>query len=108
MTRRTLAKPIDAEGVALHAGSAVHMRLAPAPSGTGVVFRRSDLGGREVPARYDRVGETRLGTVIEEDGVSVGVVEHLMAAVAARNSMTLSSRSTGPSRRSLMAMRSVT
>ncbi len=82
MTRRTLAKPIDAEGVALHAGSAVHMRLAPAPSGTGVVFRRSDLGGREVPARYDRVGETRLGTVIEEDGVSVGVVEHLMAAVA--------------------------
>jgi UDP-3-O-[3-hydroxymyristoyl] N-acetylglucosamine deacetylase len=28
------------------------------------------------------VGETRLGTVLDADGVSVGVVEHLMAAIA--------------------------
>ena len=28
------------------------------------------------------MGETRLGTVLEKDGASVGVVEHLMAAVA--------------------------
>jgi UDP-3-O-[3-hydroxymyristoyl] N-acetylglucosamine deacetylase len=83
VTRRTIAKEIRAEGVALHAGQTVHMTLTPAAAGTGIVFRRSDLGGAEIPALYDRVTETRLGTVIANGkGASVGVVEHLMSAVA--------------------------
>jgi UDP-3-O-[3-hydroxymyristoyl] N-acetylglucosamine deacetylase len=83
LTRRTLANPISREGVALHAGNLVHMTLEPAPAGSGVVFRRSDLPGCVIPALYDRVGETRLGTVIADNhGGSVGVIEHLMAAVA--------------------------
>jgi UDP-3-O-[3-hydroxymyristoyl] N-acetylglucosamine deacetylase len=81
MTRRTLATEMVAEGVALHAGCCVRMVLAPAASGMGIVFRRSDLG-INIPALYDRVGETRLGTVIADKGASVGVIEHLMAAVA--------------------------
>ena len=81
--RRTIAHEIASEGVALHAGRNVRMTLAPAAAGTGIVFRRSDLGGREIPALYDKVGETRLGTVIDDGaGASVGVIEHLMAAVA--------------------------
>jgi UDP-3-O-[3-hydroxymyristoyl] N-acetylglucosamine deacetylase len=83
VTRRTIALEITSEGVALHAGRTVRMTLAPAAAGTGIVFRRSDLGGREIPALYDKVGETRLGTVIDDGaGASVGVIEHLMAAVA--------------------------
>lgn len=83
MGRRTLASPVSTEGIALHAGSRVCITLAPAPPGSGVVFRRSDLGGREIPAHYDRVGDTRLGTAIGDGrGISVGVVEHLMAAVS--------------------------
>jgi len=81
MTRRTLAKEIIAEGAALHAGVLVHMTLSPALAGSGVVFRRSDLGV-DVPACYDAVTETNLGTVISANSASVGVVEHLMAAVA--------------------------
>ena len=46
------------------------------------MFVRADLGGTKIPARYDLVGETRLGTVLEKDGARVGVIEHLMAAVA--------------------------
>jgi UDP-3-O-[3-hydroxymyristoyl] N-acetylglucosamine deacetylase len=80
--RQTLAREITTSGIALHAGVTVTMTLSPAPPGAGVLFRRADLGGREIPARYDLVGETRLGTVIQKDGVSVGVIEHLMAAVA--------------------------
>jgi UDP-3-O-[3-hydroxymyristoyl] N-acetylglucosamine deacetylase len=80
--RTTLAKEISKSGTALHAGGTVNMTLSPAPPGTGIVFRRADLGGKEIPALYDRVGETRLGTVIAQDGASVGVIEHLMAAVA--------------------------
>jgi UDP-3-O-[3-hydroxymyristoyl] N-acetylglucosamine deacetylase len=79
--RQTLAQPIAASGIALHAGVTVTMTLSPAPAGHGVVFRRSDLE-IDIPARYDLVGETRLGTVIEKDGAAVKVVEHLMAAVA--------------------------
>jgi len=80
--RNTLARDLTISGAALHAGAAVTMTLSPAPAEQGVVFRRSDRGGAEIPARYDLVGETRLGTVIEKGGVSVGVIEHLMAAVA--------------------------
>ncbi len=58
------------------------MTLGPAEPRAGIVFRRSDLGNQGIPASYDSVAETRLGTVIECNGVKVGVVEHLMAAVA--------------------------
>ena len=80
--RRTLAKEIAKSGTALHAGAVVDMRLLPAESGTGIVFRRSDIGGQKIHALYDRVAETRLGTVIAEGDATVGVIEHLMAAIA--------------------------
>ena len=57
------------------------MTLEPAPPGSGIVFRRADLGV-DIPALYDRVGDTRLGTVLRDGAASVGVVEHLMAALA--------------------------
>ena len=94
--RSTLAREITLSGTALHAGVAVTMRLSPAPAGQGVIFRRSDQGGAEIPARYDLVGETRLGTVIEKNGVSVGVIEHLMAAVAGAGLDDLSVSLDGP------------
>ena len=74
MTRRSIHREVSCEGVALHAGCSVRARLLPAPAGAGVVFRRDDLGGREIPALYDRVGETRLGTVISENGANVAVI----------------------------------
>jgi UDP-3-O-[3-hydroxymyristoyl] N-acetylglucosamine deacetylase len=79
--RRTLAHPVTATGTALHAGVPVTMTLSPAASGMGIVFRRTDLN-TDIPARYDLVSETRLGTVIGSGSAKVGVVEHLMAAAA--------------------------
>ncbi len=79
--RTTIARPVSASGTALHAGVPVTMTLSPAPPGAGVIFSRRDIG-MAVPARWDLVGETRLGTVIALDGTGIGVVEHLMAAVA--------------------------
>ncbi|HEX4302972.1 MAG TPA: UDP-3-O-acyl-N-acetylglucosamine deacetylase [Rhizomicrobium sp.] len=81
-TRRTLAREIAADGIALHSGKTVHMTLSPAGAGTGVVFRRADKDNAAIPARYDAVSETNLGTVIGSGDVKVGVIEHLMAAVA--------------------------
>ncbi len=79
--RRTLAHPVTAIGTALHAGVPVTMTLSPAAGGSGIVFRRTDLG-TDIAARYDLVSETRLGTVIGQGSAKVGVVEHLMAAAA--------------------------
>ena len=79
--RRTIAHQVRATGTALHAGVPVTMILSPAASGSGIVFRRTDLGV-DIPARYDLVCETRLGTVIGEGSAKIGVVEHLMAAAA--------------------------
>jgi UDP-3-O-[3-hydroxymyristoyl] N-acetylglucosamine deacetylase len=81
LPRHTIARPVRVTGTALHAGVPVTMELAPAPAGQGIVFRRADLG-KTVAALYDRVSETRLGTMLEQDGAGVGVVEHLMAAIA--------------------------
>ncbi len=79
--RRTIAHAVTVTGTALHAGVPVTMRLSPGPSGSGIIFRRTDLGV-DIPARYDLVSETRLGTVIGQGSAKVGVVEHLMAAAA--------------------------
>lgn len=61
------------------------MSLHPTEPDTGIVFRRTDIGGpnAEIPARFDRVSDTRLCTTLSNDaGVSVSTVEHLMAALA--------------------------
>src|ERR1700710_1106207 len=81
---RTLASEVFADGVTLHAGDRVHMRLAPAEPGTGICFRRSDAPGAEpISALWSNVVETRLGTVLSNaKGLRVGVVEHLLAALA--------------------------
>jgi len=80
--RRTIAREIACEGTALHAGTQVRMMLAPAGPGVGVLFQRSDLDGAQVPARYDAVCETTLGTTIESGRAQVAVIEHIMAAIA--------------------------
>src|SRR4051812_21997663 len=82
--RRTLAREVSATGVALHAGVAVRMRLLPDAAGAGIRFRRNDVrGSAPIDAIWSNVTETRLGTVLTgPGGVSVGVVEHLLAALA--------------------------
>ncbi len=95
MNRATIAREITASGIALHDGASVTMTLSPAPPGAGVIFERGDVAAA-VPARWDLVGETRLGTVIGLDGASVGVVEHLMAAVAGADIDDLFVRLDGP------------
>jgi UDP-3-O-[3-hydroxymyristoyl] N-acetylglucosamine deacetylase len=81
--QRTLKAPIGCVGVGLHSGQRINLTLRPAPTGHGVVFRRTDLGV-DIPARFDHVVDTRLATVLalDEGSARVGTVEHLMAAIA--------------------------
>ena len=82
--QRTLKAPIDCVGVGLHSGRRVRLGLLPAEAGSGIVFRRTDLGA-DIPARYDHVIDTRLCTMLGLPGqpeARVGTVEHVMAALA--------------------------
>ncbi|OGI41142.1 MAG: UDP-3-O-[3-hydroxymyristoyl] N-acetylglucosamine deacetylase [Candidatus Muproteobacteria bacterium RBG_16_64_10] len=81
--QRTLRNVIRATGVGLHTGEKVYLTLRPAPVNTGVIFRRVDLEVPvEVPARPENVGDTRLSTTLESNGVKISTVEHLMSAFA--------------------------
>jgi UDP-3-O-[3-hydroxymyristoyl] N-acetylglucosamine deacetylase len=84
MKQTSLANKVSCVGVGLHSGKHVTLSLLPAASETGIVFRRLDVAQKNalVPARYDAVCETRLGTTIKnKHGVTVATIEHLMAAL---------------------------
>ncbi len=83
--QRTLKTAIGCSGVGLHSGAKITMVLHPAEADTGIRFRRTDIAGKGavIPARWDQVGDTRMNTSLTGvNGISVGTVEHLMAALA--------------------------
>ncbi len=83
INQRTLKNVIRATGVGLHTGKKICLTLRPAPVDTGIIFRRIDLDPVvELPARPDRVGDTRLSTALCEGDVTVSTIEHLMSAFA--------------------------
>jgi UDP-3-O-[3-hydroxymyristoyl] N-acetylglucosamine deacetylase len=84
ISQRTINSKISCSGIGLHSGVNVFLTLVPAPADTGVVFRRTDIGGLNgiVEANYKNVSETTLGTTISNQyGVKVSTIEHLMAAI---------------------------
>lgn len=85
MRQKTLKSSIGCTGIGLHSGRKVSMTLHPAEAGSGIVFRRGDIGGAAglVEASWRNVVDTRMATTIgNADGVRVATIEHLMAAFA--------------------------
>ncbi len=81
--QRTLKNVIRATGVGLHTGEKVYLTLRPAAADTGIIFRRVDLDEPvDIVACPHNVGDTTMSTVLEQDGVRVSTVEHLLSAFA--------------------------
>ncbi len=83
--QHTLKAPVVFHGVGLHSGAATRMVLHPAQPGHGIRFRRVDieLGNAVIPAVWSKVDRSPLCTrLVNEAGVSVSTVEHIMAALA--------------------------
>lgn len=77
----TLSEEVSYAGLGLHSGREVHITLKPAPADTGLVFVRMDLPGLpEIRATAENVASTLRATTLEEHGVKVFTVEHLMSA----------------------------
>src|SRR5712692_2799485 len=80
--QRTLSSVAGCRGIGLHCGQPVAMVLRPAPADTGIVFRRLDAGA-EIRARWTSTAESALSTVLSNgEGIEIGTIEHLMAALA--------------------------
>jgi len=83
LKQRTLKTLVSATGVGLHSGVKVTIAMRPAAPGTGIVFRRIDLDPPvDLKADPYAVGDTRLASCLERDGVKIATVEHLMSALA--------------------------
>ena len=81
--QRTLKNVIRATGVGLHTGKKVLLTLRPAPTNTGIIFRRVDIEPAvEIPAKPKYVGDTSLSTTLVKDDVRISTVEHLLSAFA--------------------------
>ena len=79
--QRTLRRPISCTGIGLHSGNKVTLSLRPAPADFGIRFRRSDLGGIEIPATVQNLAGINYATGLSRDTGSVDTVEHLLAAL---------------------------
>lgn len=89
LKQRTLKNVVRATGIGLHTGDKVTLTLRPAAPDTGIVFRRIDLHALphanaplEMKAQPHLVSDTRLCSALEQNGMRVATVEHLMSALA--------------------------
>lgn len=81
-SQQTLKTRIGCRGIGLHSGRKVTLTFLPAPPNTGIVFRRIDAGA-EIPASWTNTIESPRCTVLSNgEGITIGTVEHLMAALA--------------------------
>jgi UDP-3-O-[3-hydroxymyristoyl] N-acetylglucosamine deacetylase / 3-hydroxyacyl-[acyl-carrier-protein] dehydratase len=84
--QRTISRPSTFQGIGLHTGESGSVTFRPAPEGTGVRFVRMDLEGHPVVqvrpenAVFDPKAGRR--TILEQNGVQIHTMEHLLAAVA--------------------------
>jgi len=58
----------------------VRLRIQPAPAGSGIVFRRSDLDDFEVEATGRNVARVSYATSLMKKGVLISTTEHLLSA----------------------------
>lgn len=88
MTQNTLKSKATLAGVGLHSGKDITLSITPADEDSGIIFIRTDISDQNnvIHARWNKVTDTKLCTVISnDDGVSVGTIEHLMSALRGCN-----------------------
>src|SRR5580700_1345862 len=77
----TINRPFEVSGVGLHSGVPVHLRMTPAPAGTGIVFRRTDLEFFAIPASWKNVARVSYATSLMRQGVLIQTTEHLLSTL---------------------------
>ena len=82
--QRTLAASFSLKGKGLHTGLEIEITFNPAPENHGYKIKRVDMEGQPtIDALAENVTCTDRGTVLSKNGVTVGTIEHAMAALYA-------------------------
>jgi UDP-3-O-[3-hydroxymyristoyl] N-acetylglucosamine deacetylase len=76
----TIRTAVECEGVGLHSGAPVQLRILPAASGSGIVFRRIDLDNFEIEATGRNIARVSYATSLMKKGVLISTTEHLLSA----------------------------
>ncbi|MGC2209519.1 MAG: UDP-3-O-acyl-N-acetylglucosamine deacetylase, partial [Candidatus Korobacteraceae bacterium] len=77
---QTIRSAVECSGIGLHSGVAVRMRIMPASSGSGVIFRRTDLDDFQVEATGRNVAKVSYATSLMKKGVLISTTEHILSA----------------------------
>ncbi len=83
LNQKTVKQTIEINGVGLHSGKKVNMKIKPAEPNAGIIFKRIDLKNNNyvVPGVYNVSSASFCTTISNENGVSISTIEHLMAAL---------------------------
>lgn len=81
MHQRTIKKVVSLDGIGLHSGKTVRVKLSPGAPDSGIVFRAAP-DGTIIPAAPESVVDSHYATTVGKNGSRIRTVEHLMAAAA--------------------------
>ncbi|MCU1292532.1 MAG: UDP-3-O-acyl-N-acetylglucosamine deacetylase [Bryobacterales bacterium] len=78
----SIRRPVEIDGVGLHHGAPVHLRITPAPAATGIVFIRTDLENAHIPASWEFVERVSYATsLMHPRGIFISTTEHLLSVL---------------------------
>ena len=82
--QKTIGGTIMLNGIGLHSGTRVSMKMMPAKEDNGIKFIRTDIKNKnEILAIWSNVSDTNLSTTISnQDSIKVSTIEHLMSALS--------------------------
>ena len=83
LNQKTIANSISMNGVGLHSGKKVSMKILPAEPNAGIVFKRTDVKKNNIiiPSVFNVTSTVLCTTISNEVGVKVYTIEHLMGAL---------------------------
>src|SRR5947209_18266979 len=79
-SQKTLAGPVEIEGVGLHSGRRAWLRILPGRAGSGILFIRRDLDGVGIPAAYRLLNGSNFSTTLSRGPAVVGTVGGVLSA----------------------------
>jgi len=95
--QKTIRNSVSLKGKGLHTGYEVQITFHPAPVNHGYKFKRTDLEGQPIiSAIADNVVETSRGTTLEENGVQIHTIEHVLASLVGLELDNILMEFTGP------------
>lgn len=95
--QKTIKESVSLSGKGLHTGYEVQVTFHPAPINHGYKIQRVDLEGKPfITPIVDNVVDTSRGTTLEENGVQIHTIEHLLASLVGLELDNILMEFTGP------------